>query len=365
MSLERPAGLLAGLTYRRGVITRQISAENPTGGRGRGALAVPDAADPQLPHSRMAAQLGQGFKVRPFLSVPADEAVLLADIAGSGVITHIWLSSNVADLTSLRLTMTWDNAPVPAVDVGVADFFCLGGAGRAHTVTSVPIVVGPTRGCTSLWQLPFRDGARIELENRGDVAVDVVAYAVTYEEHPADEVPESRFHARTAVGSPDGRTSEFDIARLAGAGLYVGTAINWTARRPRWWGEGEVKFYLGTDEFPTLVYTGTEDYFGGAWGFGRDTTYLPGGPHGERTFSGPHAGVPYLDSNEGYPREIVLYRWHLQDPIGFDDGLRASVQALGQGPDGSYEVRTDDVLSATAYWYADQTTQEGPVSNLR
>ena len=67
MSTLDAGGLLASLPGRRGVVTRQVSAENPTGARGQGGRAVPDPDNPDLPHSRAAADLGVGFKVRPFL----------------------------------------------------------------------------------------------------------------------------------------------------------------------------------------------------------------------------------------------------------------------------------------------------------
>jgi hypothetical protein len=344
------AGPLSQLAAPRRARTRTISAENVTGGRGEGAVAVPDLSDPNLPHSRLSIDLGRGFKVRPFGWCRSGETFTLADIAGAGVIRHMWIASNVPDLSALRLRAYWDGTAEPAVDVTLADFFCLGGPGHGNTVNSLPIVVGPVRGCSSFWSMPFESSALIQITNEGDADAEVVAYYITYEETDGDDFDGSRFRAKTVVGTADTKTWEFDIAKISGAGNYVGTSMNWRALAPRWWGEGEVKTYLGGDEFPTMVATGTEDYFGGAWGFARDANFLPGGPHAERPFSTWYAGAPFLQTNEGYPREIVLYRWHLQDPIGFEDGIRVAVQALGQGSNDRYEVRADE-LRATGYWY--------------
>lgn len=331
--------------------TRQLSAENPTGERNRGATAIPDTQNSDLPHSYLAASLGQGFKVRPFVRVAAGERLLLGEISGAGVITNLFITSNITDLRDLQLRIWWDGLPEPAVDVSLASFFCLGGPGQSHAVSSIPITVGPVRGCSSSWEMPFSDGARIVIENRGLDDADVVAYKVTYEEKDALDCPDVRFHARTVSGEPQLPSFEFDLLETGGEGWVVGTSVNWRALGPRWWGEGEVKVYFGDDAFPTLVDTGTEDYFGGAWGFGRDTTFLPGGPVGEQTYSGLYAGVPFLESNEGYEREISLYRWHIADPIGFEDGIRMAVQVIGIGDDGRYEPRRD-LLTATGYWYA-------------
>jgi Protein of unknown function (DUF2961) len=330
--------------------TRQVSPENPTGARGAGARAVPDPSDPDLPHSAMAAELGAGFKVRPFVSLAAGATVTLAELTGGGTITNLFITSNAHDLRDLRLCIRWDGDDRPAVAVNLASFFCLGGRGQAHPVTSAAINVGPVRGCTSSWPMPYRDGARITIDNVGELDVDVIAYKVTYNELANDAVPGYRFHAITREEPADPVTAEFTLLQAPGQGLVVGTSVSWTTALPRWWGEGEVKTYFGNDDYPSLVDTGTEDYFGGAWGFGRDTTFLPQGPAGERTYCGPYAGAPYLDTNEGYPREIVLYRWHILDPIGFHDGVRMTVQQLGTGPDRRYEKRPDHLV-ATGYWY--------------
>lgn len=330
--------------------TRQVSPENPTGRRDGGARAVPDPGDPDLPHSAMAADLGRGFKVRPFISLAAGERRTIAVLDGAGAVTNLYLTSNLPDLGDLRLRIWWDDAAVAAVDVTVASFFCLAGPGQGHRVTSAVVNVGPVRGCSSAWVMPYQRGARLELENTGPAGADVIAYKVTYEERDPRSVPGYRFSARTRKEAPDPRTAEFTLLEAPGAGLITGTSVRWQATSPGWWGEGEVKVYLGRDQFPTLVDTGTEDYFGGAWGFGRDTTFLPAGPVGERAYCGLYAGAPYIEVNEGYHREIVLYRWHVNDPIGFFDGARMSVQALGVGPDGRYEVRADH-LTATGYWY--------------
>jgi hypothetical protein len=343
---------IASLAWLGAVRTRQISPENPTGARNAGARALPNPSDPSLPHSAYAMELGAGFKVRPFISVGPGESALLADIAGAGVITNFWITSNIPDMRELRLRIFWDGSNDASVDVTLASFFCLGGPGQANTVVSTAINVGPTRGCSSSWSMPFTHGAKLELQNTGSAEADVVAYKITYEESEQGAVlPGYRFHAKTVHGAPHEPAHEFDLLTSGGEGLIVGTSVNWTATGPRWWGEGEVKVYLGDDEFPTLVDTGTEDYFGGAWGFGRDTPFLAQGPLGERSYLAPYTGVPYLESNEGYPREIVLYRWHIHDPIGFDDGVRMSVQVIGHGTSPGYEKR-DDVLTGTGYWYA-------------
>jgi Protein of unknown function (DUF2961) len=340
----------------RSFVTRQASAENPSGGHGTGATRDPDSGHPDLVHSGPAVALGRGFKVRPYVPLPAGATLTLAEVDGEGVITHLYLTSDLPDSGQLRLRCWWDDEPEPSVDVPVANFFGMGHPDRPHELFSLPVMVGPAGGCSAWWPMPFARRAMITLTNTGGTDARVVAYRVTWNLGPVGGAP-VRFHAayrrsETSLVQPDHVIAD----GLAGPGLYVGTALAWTAAEPGWWGEGEVKFYLdGDTEFPTLVDSGTEDYFGGAWGFGRDAHHVPrasGDPAPvERSFCGPYAGCPLIETDESRPRRISLYRWHLADPIGFGTSLRATVQALGWGPDHRYRVRADTVASV-AYWYS-------------
>ena len=55
-----------------------------------------------------------------------------------------------------------------------------------------------------------------------------------------------------------------------------------------------------------------------------------------------------------------FYRWHLQDPICFEEDLRVTIQQIGVGYRGLFE-RQDDVASV-AYWY--QTLPHAPFQPL-
>jgi hypothetical protein len=45
-----------------------------------------------------------------------------------------------------------------------------------------------------------------------------------------------------------------------------------------------------------------------------------------------------------------LYRWHVMDPIRFQNDLRVTIQALGWRTDGTYLPLQDDIASV-AFWY--------------
>lgn len=339
-------GPLENLPYLQKAKTRQISAENPTGEKGGGCTWAPDPGNPDLCYSGPASELGKGWKVRPFIKVKAGTTVTLAEIKGPGIINHIFLTSDLARYRALVLRIFWDNEATPSVEVPLGDFFAMGHDAWPHLVNSMPVTVAPKRGCNSYWQMPFRQAAKMTLENQGPEDANVVAYRVLYKlmEVPAEA---AYFHAQWRRSMTRRDYPEHVILDgVKGAGAYVGTYLAWSAFSRGWWGEGEVKFYLdGDGEYPTMADNGTEDYFGGAWGFNKRDVPL------EEEFSYPFHGMPlakYGDPNG--PRLFSLYRWHIHDSITFEKDLRVTVQALGWWPGGKYEPLTDDIAS-TAFWY--------------
>ena len=56
-----------------------------------------------------------------------------------------------------------------------------------------------------------------------------------------------------------------------------------------------------------------------------------------------------------------MYRWHIMDPIRFDQNLRITIQALGWRSGGRYLPLQDDI-SSVAYWY--QTLPSAPFPEL-
>src|SRR5438874_2374441 len=78
---------LGGIARLSRAKTRSISAENPTGEKGRGGMATEGTgaqAARGLP--------GQGWKVSPSIQIPPASTATLAEIAGPGAIQHVWLT---------------------------------------------------------------------------------------------------------------------------------------------------------------------------------------------------------------------------------------------------------------------------------
>jgi len=325
--------------------TRSISAENPTGEPGNGAKTEPNAPDA----AAAAKCMGKGWKVKPRVTLKANSTFTMAQIDGPGVIQHIWLAGNGTIYRDCVIRFYWDDEITPSVEVPLGDFFAEG-YGVSYNINSLPIVVNPTGGCNSYWPMPFRKSARITVGNQKSEEIGGFYYQVTYS---LTDVPEKAayFHAqwrRTNTTDPN-KPEHILLDNVKGKGHYVGTFIAWTQLSNGWWGEGEMKFFIdGDKEYPTICGTGTEDYFGGAWCFGD-------------TYSTAFLGYPYCQKEANKIPEHALYRWHILDPIRFNENIRVSVQALGWWPNGCYQPLSDDICS-TAYWY--QTEPHNPFPKM-
>lgn len=336
-----------------GVRSRSITAENPAGAKGAGGTA--------------ASNLGPGRKGRPCVILEPGEVLTLADIRGSGVINHLWMT--VPDRTEagpfvlrdLVLRAYWDDQSQPSVEVPLGDFFC-NGFGTRCEVNSLPVAVLPTGGMNCYLPMPFRQRARLTVTSEHPGPIDAVFFQVDYQE--VNDLPESvpYFHSvwhrtRTTIPGQD----HVILDGVQGRGAYVGTHIGVASLERYWWGEGEVKFYLDGDTGnPTICGTGLEDYAGGAWAF--QDVLEPGAQHRVRVYDSAFQGHPqYLTSEvtEWSPYATAtapqhgLYRWHVHDPIYFEQDLRVTVQQIGHDGRTLFE-RSDDV-SSVAYWY-----QEAP-----
>lgn len=323
--------------------TRSISAENYTGAKGQGGMAIAGTG------ASAARELGRGWKINPCIDVPGNATVTLADIAGPGAIQHFWITVDPRAWRRLVLRIFWDHEPTPSVEVPLGDFFCNGWCVRSN-VASLPVAVNPAGGFNSYWEMPFRQHALMTVENLSPDPVGGFFYAINY---TLTEVPPEKayFHAQFRRSDPIEGASHTLLDGVAGQGHYVGTYLAWGARNNGWWGEGEMKFYLDGDRaWPTICGTGTEDYFGGAWGF-----EMPAGQYG--VFSTAFLGFHQWIKPDGFMNTTTrfgLYRWHVMDPIRFQQDLKVTIQALGwrsalEGK-GRYLPLEDD-LASTAFWY--------------
>ena len=300
-----------------------------------------------------AADFNSNFDRRTYIQ--PGETMELADVAGPGVINHIWLTfaearpnwleaDGTANPGEIVLRMYWDNAAAPAVETPLGDFFAAA-FGMRHEVKSVAVAVEDGDGYNAYWQMPFFERARITVTNEGAKRVRSFYYQIDYTEVPELPADTAYFCAQYNQAFPETLGEDYLILDAEGQGHYVGTFMAVQSRSPYWFGEGDARIYVDGDTEPTIQGTGTEDYFLSAWGF--------------REHSFPTFGAPYLsDDPSNLGMRASMYRWHIDDPIRFTKSLRFEIEHTGwisadeteSGEVDGHVEREDDVASV-AFWY--------------
>lgn len=343
--------------------SRSITAENLSGAKGQGGKKEPR---PDWP----AKNLGKGWKCSPFIEIEPGVTAVLADIKEQGEIQSMWITGEVD--RGLILRSHWDNQKHPSVEVPLTDFFLYGfhkghtmdnnswNKGPVYKVNSQYVAVNPNRGLNCFFPMPFRERALMTLENRSSVK-KIVYYQINYAIKDIDPSA-GYFHAQYRSSKPVKDGIHTLVDQINGKGKYIGTALYVGLNRNLyWWGEGEFKFYMDDDEYPTICGTGLEDYFGGAFNWDVENNY--------ETYQALYMGMPYIWRPNGLyniQQRFSLYRWHVTDPITFNKNLKVTVQALGwkmtdDGKNNSdFLIREDDYISVS-YWYQDCLDQNGIV----
>ena len=284
---------------------------------------------------------------------PGETHVLL-DEKGPGVITHIWITflgpepqnwarQGSANHQEMLLRMFWDGQERPAVEAPVGDFFanCFG---RRNEVVSLPVIVEDADSYNCFWPMPFRKSARIEIVNQSEKPISLLYYNIDWIQKKKLPRDTPYFYAQYRQEYPAQHGQDYVVLETKGQGHYVGTVLAVRTRSPAWFGEGDEKIYIDGEAKPSIWGTGTEDYFLSAWGL--------------KTTSTPYFGVPYFDQWGIVGGHTSAYRWHINDPIVFNTGIKVTLEHFGwispdENPDyksTSWNEREDDYASV-AFWY--------------
>ncbi|MBI3006394.1 MAG: DUF2961 domain-containing protein [Ignavibacteriales bacterium] len=328
---------LGGLSRLSKAKSRSISPENFTGEKGKAGMSTDG------PAKDAARDLGQGWKVSPFIRVKPGTAITLAEISGPGAIQHIWMTPTGHWRYSI-IRFYWDGESTPSVEAPVGDFFASGWGGYAQ-LSSLPVCVNPGSAFNCYWEMPFRKSCKVTFEN-----IDEKEMTLYYQiDYTLTEIPNDAayFHAQFRRVNPLPYKEVYTIVDgVKGWGHYVGTYLAWGVNNTGWWGEGEIKFYMdGDKEFPTICGTGTEDYFCGSYNFDVKGKY--------QEFNTPYSGLHQVIRPDGLyesQQRFGLYRWHIMDPVRFESDLKITIQALGWRSGSRYLPLQDDI-SSVAFWY--------------
>ena len=310
---------------------RELSAEETAAlEKANEFLETKCGADPAGPRQGEAA-------VAKDVSVEGGKSAVVAELAGPRAITALRVKlalpaapDDIAVLRELCLRITWDDEAKPAVWSPLGDFF--GSAPGYQEYRSLPLGMGDGE-MYCLWYMPFAKKAVIELVNDGKDA-RTVSFAITHA--PLTKPIESlgRFHARWHRDAflpeePERKAIDWTMLATQGRGRFLGVMLHVWNPRGGWWGEGDEKFHVDGEKFPSTIGTGSEDYFGYAW-------CCP-----ERFVNAYH-NQPHNDgNNKGH---VCVNRWHITDNVPFQTSFDAFIEKY-------YPNKKPTLYAAVVYWY--------------
>jgi hypothetical protein len=271
------------------------------------------------------------------LRLEAGKTLEVANIKGPRAITAIRAQLDLPEdeelcreiLRQLAIRITWDDETEPAVFAPFGDFF--GTAAGANEYRSLPcgLIDGQWY---SYWYMPFEKMAKVEVLNESD-SPQTLFMSVEHArlKEPIEKL--ARFHAkwhRDTFPPPESERAAIDwsVLNTEGTGRFCGMMLHVWNPRGGWWGEGDEKFHIDGEEFPSTFGTGSEDYFGYAW---CSPILFQNGLHNQTISMG----------NKGH---ISVNRWHTSDNLPFQTSFEGYIE--------KYFSNTRPTLyAATVYWY--------------
>ncbi|MCJ7674346.1 MAG: DUF2961 domain-containing protein [Sedimentisphaerales bacterium] len=278
---------------------------------------------------------GENTVLNTVVAVPGD-TVTVAQLEGTAAITAIKVSVDLPEspanydvLRELVLHIYWDGRSEASVWAPLGDFF--GTAPGVNKYKSLPL--GMTdEGFYCYWYMPFEKGAVIKLTNQGDKE-QKVTFAITHTPvtKPIEEL--GRFHAKWHRDAflpeePQRRAIDWTMLKTQGRGRFCGVMLHVWNPRGSWWGEGDEKFFVDGEKFPSTIGTGSEDYFGYAW----CTPEL---------FSNCYHNQTISMGNKGH---VSVNRWHITDNVPFQRSFEAAIEKY-------FPNERPTLYAATVYWY--------------
>jgi len=281
------------------------------------------------------------------------ETLVMANLAGPGMVTHIWLTVAQNEFgwpRLVRLRIYYDGHKTPSVDAPLGDFFAVG-HGAERDVNSMMVRDSSFgRARNSYWPMPFRKSCRITITNEGKRLLPMFYYHVDYRTYASLPADTGYFHAYYRQERPARSGQNYAFLDTKGTGHYVGTVLSVVLTQISWFGEGDDLFYIDGAKQPQIYGTGTEDYFNDAWDL--------------RDASATWTGTPMAEGELPGSR-LSAYRWHVPDPIPFTNSIWAGIEHSGwtSNPDGSvrsgFEERPD-YFSSVAFWYQEDVNESLP-----
>jgi len=198
---------------------------------------------------------------------------------------------------------------------------------------------------TCRWIMPYKENARLTLLNAGadPVAADVQLGTAAW----SWDNRSLYFHSdwRYERDIPTRPFRDWNYLTVTGPGNYVGDTLTLHNPVERWWGEGDEKIYVDNETFPSMLGTGTEDYYGYSWG-GQNIDFYEHPFHAQVRVAGANKSHrlvgPQKNSALGYSTET---RVRVLDTIPFDRALKLDMEVWHQDMNAKMEY------AVATYWY--------------
>ena len=261
-------------------------------------------------------------------------------------------------LRELALSIRWDGEQWPSVWSPLGDFF--GAAPGVCFYRTLPLGV-TDGGLYCHWFMPFAQSAELAISNDGDVP-HTLSLNICHRPLERDAAELLHFHAKwhrdafVERSASEGRAIDWPLLLVEGQGRFCGAHLHvwnrwaepteppqswWYGRWDCktidwWWGEGDEKFFVDGERFPSTFGTGSEDYVGYAW------AAEPPFP----TFDSAYAAQPFIELNAN--GHTSVNRFHICDDVPFQSAFEASIEKYkaNQWGDGN-----QCLYAAVVYWY--------------
>jgi len=253
---------------------------------------------------------------------------------GANAVHTLQLRIDPADapqiLRSAVLEMTVDGEAVVWCPIG--EFFGCGA--RLNPVQDWCRSVGKDGTLTSRWVMPYAKSARVVIKNHGKTSARMQLAVRTNPWRWDDR--SMLFHASWHGQYPINTRpmSDWNFVQIQGRGVYVGDTLTVFNPVAEWYGEGDEKISIDGEKLPSHIGTGTEDYYGYAWGMSHQ-------------FSSAFISMPLRDSKgkadwRGY---TTTSRLRLLDGIPLRNSLKMDMEVW-------HWADTQVGYAAGTFWYA-------------
>ncbi|MFH1264222.1 MAG: glycoside hydrolase family 172 protein [Planctomycetota bacterium] len=250
------------------------------------------------------------------VSIPAGESVRI-ELTGPRAITAMRAKMDLSDredemaaLRRILVRITWDGQPEPAVWCPLGDF--CGTAPGVNLYKSLVTGMCEEKGGYAYWYMPFATSALVELVNEDDVDREV-EYEIVHAPLSRPFEGLGHFHSkwhRDVHELSEDRWPDWVMLKTEGRGRFLGVMLHVWDPRPGWWGEGDEKFFVDGEKYPSTFGTGSEDYFGYAW-------CHPG------LFQRAFHCQTMTQGNHGHQS---LLRWQIADNVSFQTSFEGSIE---------------------------------------